>query len=162
MSNKWNRGAMVVIAACGLAAGLFPAGCATTDKTKVPPVTVGDIVKMSKDGLPPSEIIARIHQSGTVYRLKASELAKLKEQGVSDEVIDYMQKTYIHALQRDQQLEDARYWTRWEDGYWYGGLPFGWPFDPLLYGPPVVIVREPNEGMRTPMSPRPGGGHRHD
>lgn len=161
MSMK-SIGGVAVIMACGLVAVWLLAGCATTgNKMKVPPVTVGQIVQMSKDGVAPSNIIAQIRASATVYRLQASELARLKAQGVADEVIDYMQQTYLHAIQRDQQLQDSRYWTRWDDGYWYGGLPFGWPYDPLLYSPEVIVVpehvRPAVEG--TPGTMHPGGGH---
>ena len=58
-----------------------------------PPVTVPQIVLMSKEGVPADEIIEKMRESGTVYILQASQLAQLKEQGVPDAVIDYMQQT---------------------------------------------------------------------
>jgi hypothetical protein len=67
-----------------------------------------------------------MRESGTVYRLKASELAKLKEEGFPDAVIDYMQQTYLDAVRRNQALEDWSHWTVGPDQYWYGGGPFGW------------------------------------
>jgi hypothetical protein len=110
-------------------------GCATTSaRKKTAPVTVAEILQMSKDKVPPDEMIKKMHESGTVYRLKASELAKLKEEGVPDKVINYMQKTYIDAVRRHQYLEDWSYWTMGPDNYWYGGGPFGWP-DEYFLGP---------------------------
>lgn len=90
-----------------------------------PPVTVPQIVLMSKDGVPADEIIEQMRESGTVYRLQASQLAQLKEQGVPDAVIDYMLQTYIDAVHRDQSLEDWDNWTLADDGFWYGG-PWWW------------------------------------
>ncbi len=66
---------------------------------------------MSKAGVSPDEIIRQIAESGTVYRLSASQLADLRQAGVSNQVINYMQQTYLDAVRRDQRREDMRYWT---------------------------------------------------
>jgi hypothetical protein len=113
---------IVVISGCCLGA------CATIWGAKHEPVTVGQIVAMSRNGTHPDEIIAQIKKSGTVYRLKASQLAEIKAQGVSDEVIDYMQETYLDAVRRNQALEDWSYWRMYGD-YWYGGIPYGWVYE---------------------------------
>jgi hypothetical protein len=65
--------------------------------------------------------------SGTVYRLSAGASARLHEQGVADPVIDYMQRTYLNAVRREQRLRDWGYRYLGADGYRYGGRPFGWP-----------------------------------
>jgi hypothetical protein len=90
-----------------------------------PPVTVPEIVAMSKSGARPGDIIERIRDSGTVYRLTASQLAELEKQGVAPGVIDYMQQTYLHAVRREQARADWDYWSL-DGGYWYGGCPYGW------------------------------------
>ncbi len=90
-----------------------------------PPVTVPQIILMSREGVSPDVIIAKMQESGTVYRLKADQLAQLKEEGVSDAVIDYMQQTYLNAVRSDQSLEDWDNWTLAGDGFWYGG-PWWW------------------------------------
>lgn len=115
----------VFIPIAALTVGFF-SGCATLEE-KRDPVTVPEIVQMSKDGVPPKEIIQVIRKSGTVYRLKASQLAQVKEEGVSDQVIDYMQQTYLHAVRRNQALEDWGSWNMADDGFWYGGFPYAWP-----------------------------------
>jgi hypothetical protein len=107
---------------------LLLAGCATLLVERPPPVRVSQIVEMSRAGVPAHEIIEKIRASGTVYRLKASQLAELREKGVPDAVIDYMQQTYLHAVRRDQRFEDWNRWSLYDDGYWYGGYPFGWPY----------------------------------
>ena len=71
---------------------------------------------MSQDGVPPSEIIQRMREAGMVYRLSGSELARLKAQGVPDEVLDYMQSTY---------LEDARRQAYRDYGPYVGGFYWG-------------------------------------
>ncbi len=93
------------------------------------PVTVSDIIQMSKDKVPPSTIIQKIKKSHTLYKLSASQLADLEKQGVSPEVINYMEQTHLNAVRHNQQLEDSYYWWPGWDGYYYGGPAFGWPDD---------------------------------
>ena len=66
---------------------------------------------MSKDKVPDEQIIKKIAESGTIYRLTASQLADLRQAGVSDQVINYMQMTYLDAVRREQAREDLRYWS---------------------------------------------------
>lgn len=115
----------------GLAAAvlIFLAGCAGTRNDDRSPLTVQQIVTMSREGVPASAIIAQIRESGTVYRLQASQYAKLKSEGVPDAVLNAMQHTYIRAIRRNQSLRDWDYWSQGPDGYWYGGIPYGWPYD---------------------------------
>jgi len=90
-----------------LAAAL--AGCATMEPLPPPPTTA-EIVQMAKSGQTADAIIRRMQESRAVYALPASELAKLREQGVPDAVIDYMQQTYLAA-------ERYREWVRMHDTY---------------------------------------------
>jgi hypothetical protein len=111
---------------------VFYIGCATLSGNQVGRprnlVTVKEIVEMSKAGIPPATIINTIRQSQTVYRLQASQLVQLKEMGVSDEVINYMQQTYINAVRKNQAYEDWSNFNPAEDGFWYGGPIVGGPF----------------------------------
>lgn len=103
-------------------------GCATTrPRTMPPPVTVGEVEHMVRAHVPTEEIIAKMRASRTVYRLKAAQLAHLKKEGIPNRIINYMQRTYLRAVQRYQAAADWRNWTRGPDGYWYGGDPYGWP-----------------------------------
>lgn len=85
---------------------------------------------MAKDGVAPEAIIKRMEASRAVYPLPASALAKLREQGVPDQVIDYMQRTYIDAVRFDEYLRarDAYFLYGWP--YYRGPdpYPYGWPF----------------------------------
>ena len=110
------------------AAALVLGGCATLGIGGPEPVTVDQVVAMSRSGLPADAILERMRDSGTVYRLSASQLAKLHDDGVPDAVLDYMQDTYLESVRQRQELNDWHYWTG-VDGYWYGGLPYGWSDD---------------------------------
>lgn len=111
---------------------IFYIGCAAVSGNPVgpppDPVTVKVIVEMHEAGIPPDIIINKIQQSHTVYRLQASQLVQLKEMGVSDEVINYMQQTYIDAVRQNQASEDWSNFTLADDGFWYGGPFYGGPF----------------------------------
>lgn len=99
--------------------------CATLGDRDAAPVTVPEIIQMSRQGVPAEQIIERMRRSGTTYRLQASQLASLQRQGVADRVIDYMQQTYLDAVREHQERADLSYWSE-DDGWWYGGGPWGW------------------------------------
>jgi hypothetical protein len=111
---------------------IFYIGCATLSSNPVgpppDPVSVKEIVEMTEAGLPSEIIINKIQQSQTVYRLQASQLVQLKEMGVSNEVINYMQQTYIDAVRQNQAYDDWSNFTLADDGFWYGGPFYGGPF----------------------------------
>ena len=67
------------------------AACATTPAP--PSVTTEQILQMSRAGVPAADIVQKMRDAGTVYRLSGSQLAQLKSQGVPDDVLDYMQET---------------------------------------------------------------------
>lgn len=95
------------------------AGCAALTTPRPTPLSTEDIVQMSKNGVPAQALIQRIEASGAVYSLKASELARLREQGVADAVIDRMQQTYIDAERfREAMRERDRMWLYGPPGYW--------------------------------------------
>ncbi|HRZ87661.1 MAG TPA: hypothetical protein P5287_07585 [bacterium] len=54
------------------------------------PATPLDVLKMSKAGLSDSVIINKIDQSGASFRLSVNDIISLKNEGVSDAVINYM------------------------------------------------------------------------
>lgn len=101
------------------------AGCAGLGEKLPPPPTIAEIVEMAKSGQSADAIIKRMHDARAVYRLPASELAKLREQGVPDKVIDYMQQTYVDAV---------RYWewARARDAYLFPPFPAS-PFRPYFW-----------------------------
>ena len=86
-----------------LAAALTVAGCAGV-VPRPDPLSIEQVVQLSRDRVNPAEIIQRMQQSGGFYRLPASDLARLHDQGVADAVIDYMQATYLDAVRREEAL----------------------------------------------------------
>jgi hypothetical protein len=124
---------------------------ATSCSTRTPrpePVTVPQIVEMSKAGTPETEILQKMRESGTIYRLQASQLSELVQQGVSTNVIDYMQETYLKAVRRDATYESWDNWTPY-GRYWYGGAPYGWPNDR------IIVIRDPPRRELPPPPPPP-------
>jgi hypothetical protein len=105
---------------CGLSLSVF-AGCTFSLSKPPPPVTVPQILEMSEVGVPPGAIVQKMRDSDTVYRLQASQLAKLKEQGMPDAVLNYMQQTYLNVARADQHREDFDDSWMLGDGYVYGG-----------------------------------------
>jgi hypothetical protein len=88
---------------CGAAFVVSAAGCANVPAMR--PVTVDQVIAMSRSGSDASTIIARMQDAGGVYRLSGSQLAALKADGVPDPVLDYMQQTYLRAERERQILE---------------------------------------------------------
>jgi hypothetical protein len=103
------------------------AGCASVPPPA--PVPVSEVIRLSREGDPPEQIIQRMRDAGMVYRLEASQLAHLHQQGVPDVVLNYMQHTYLDAVRRDQHLQDWNLWRPGPNGYFYGGCYYGWPYN---------------------------------
>lgn len=111
---------------------------------KLPPA---ELVRLSREGTPAQDIIAKIKQSGSTYAFSASQLIELHGQGVSAEVLDYIQSAreqtlraslaeeinqreqrHAEELQREQeQLRNSYFYDPWWPGYpgWRFGYPFG-------------------------------------
>ena len=92
-------------------------GCATLFK-QPEPVTVGQVIQMSKEGVPAETIVEKMRDSETVYRFTAAQLAELHDVGVADPVLDYMQQTYIEAERREQSRDDWGDWDVWGPRFW--------------------------------------------
>ena len=115
-----------MLRACALLLPTLLAGCAATPQLPPPP-TPAEIVQMTKEGRPAEDVIQRMRATLAVYPLQASELAKLREQGVPDAVIDYMQQTYVDAVRQHE-------WARARAGY-YGYSAYPWPYRPYCWSP---------------------------
>jgi hypothetical protein len=124
-----------------LAATLWLVGCATLGAQRPQPVTVVEVLQMSKAGVPAEIMIQRMRESGAVYRLSAADLVRLHEEGVPDDVLNYMQQTYLDAVRREQELADWNRWALGPDGYWYGGWGYGWPSRRWGFGVGGLILR---------------------
>jgi hypothetical protein len=93
-------------------------GCSAFSFKQPDRVTIGQVIQMNKDGVPADSIIKTMRDSDTVYRLTAAQLAELHDMGLPDQVLNYMQQTYIDAERRQQSAED------WDRDYTWG--TFDW------------------------------------
>jgi hypothetical protein len=97
---------------------LFLGSCATVRNNGVSKVTVPEIIDMTKAGASDQEIINEIQQSKTVYKLDGNAYARLRQIGVSDNVINYMQETYTNKMQNSEDRdEDWEIWNIDDAGY---------------------------------------------
>ena len=136
-SHRWRFVHVLAMSLTGTAL-LALSGCATTtpglSEARPPPVRVASIVAWSKRAVPAATIINRIRNSGTVYHLNAGEIIDLHKKGVSNVVLDYMQATYVDAVSRNRARMDIRQWYRYNDGYYYGGVGYGWEGPSFNFG----------------------------
>src|SRR5437867_3067443 len=106
VAMKW-----VALLAC---LALLATGCATKPPP-LPPLAQADIVSMTKAGVPDEEIIRRIDATRTVFHLGTEDVVRLRDEGVSSRVIDYMLETYARA-----EAERARRQAYYDyDAYYY-------------------------------------------
>ena len=109
-----GRWASIFLVGSGLLSGCAALGL----EQRKPPVTVSEVIQMTQEGVPAENIIARMRDAKTVYRLDAAELAQLHDRGVADPVINYMQQTYLGAVRREQSRADWDDWEMWRDHFW--------------------------------------------
>ena len=104
-------------------------GCASINLPERQPISLEQIVAMSKEGKDAASVIREIRESKTTYDVMASQYAKLSRDGVSDEVIDYMQRGQLKMAERAGRrsaYEDL--WVSSRYGWVYGG-----PWTPRAY-----------------------------
>lgn len=116
LKRYWQRSTAASVA---LAGGALLSGCAPVgfDPSR-PPVTINEVIQLSKAAVPAETIVNRMHASKTIYRLNAAQLAQLHDQGVADPVLNYMQQTYLNAVRREQDRADAATWEMWRNHLW--------------------------------------------
>jgi len=64
----------------------------------VSPLPISDVVKMGESGTRPQEVIQRIRASQTSYALRGSDFGKLRAAGVANEVLDYLQQSFVSEV----------------------------------------------------------------
>lgn len=110
-------------------------------------LSLDEIVKMSKDGLAPEQIIEKIKASNSYYDLTPSQAVQLSKRGVDTKVLDYIYESREAALknniaeeinQRERAKKNAeRQLDRERNAYPYGyqypywGSQFYW--GPSIY-----------------------------
>ena len=91
--GRWLPGMLFAAAMLG--------GCATGGVPAPDAPTIVEIIEASRAGNGDA-VIRRIIASDAVYRLPASELARLRDHGVTDAVIDAMQWSYLESVRREE------------------------------------------------------------
>ena len=86
--SLWRGSASILLVCVTLLSG-----CSTFGFKKSDPITVGQVIQMSKDDVPPETIVKKMQDSESVYRFTAAQLAELHDMGVGDPVLNYMQQT---------------------------------------------------------------------
>ena len=106
------------------------------------PISLEEIVAMSKEGKDAPTIIGEIQASRTRYDVTASQYAKLSRDGVPDAVLDYIQQGQIKLIEeqgRRQGMNDA----------WFYGRPWGWGYGAAWYPRPYVAYVGGRRYVRT-------------
>jgi hypothetical protein len=81
---------------------------------------------MVKAGMTDEEIMRRIDASRTVFRLSSDDVMRLRQEGVSDRVTNYMLDTYTRAVVAEQRRRDYYdYDWHYRYGFMYG-RPYYW------------------------------------
>jgi hypothetical protein len=88
---------------------LLLAGCASMEPRPAP-LDREEIVRLSKAGEPPAALIRRLQESRSVLLLSGSDIVRLHQDGVPQEVLDYLQRVQIDAIRRRDAFDRAFAW----------------------------------------------------
>lgn len=130
-SGETGKGALIGAATGGLAGALIGDALGQSQTLKpaegrsgYAPVTVEDVIAMSKAGIGDEVVIAKIRSSGTVFDLSADRIIEVKEAGVSDRVIRAMIRTPDEDYSYRQEDRRTAYGYRYAYGG-HHGYPYG-------------------------------------
>ena len=116
LKKHWRRriSLSMVLAGSTLLSGCAALGVGQSEQ----PVRVSEVIRMSKENVPAEIIVNKMRDSKAVYRLNATQLAQLHDQGVADPVLNYMQETYLSAIRREQERADWSTQEMWRGHFW--------------------------------------------
>ena len=106
-------------------AAVLAMGCASTRPRPVP-LTQPDVISMVKAGLTDEDIIRRIDGTRTVFKLSSDDVVRLRNEGVSDRVVNYMLETYIKAAVAEQRRQDSYNYDFYYRPSFFYGYPWCW------------------------------------
>ena len=95
-------------------------GCASTKPSPPPPLTQADVISMVKAGLTDEEIMRRIDDTRTVFRLSSEDVIRLRNEGISDRLTTFMLDTYTRAAMAAQRRQDEQPHSQFSFGFGYG------------------------------------------
>jgi hypothetical protein len=123
-----------------LLARLTPAEWAQIGPQAPVRVSVETLVALSRQGVDPDEIIRRLYQTGTRFKLTDAQLAGLRKEGVDQRVLDYIASAEQDAAridaitaQADQAAQARLAYDRALYASWWSGYPYAGYWRPGLY-----------------------------
>lgn len=96
------------ILAAGCLVAVLLGGCAAFDPGP-PPLTSAEVIQLSKAGEPAASIIDRLRKTRTLLWLSATDIVNLRQAGVANDVLDYLQAVQIAETRRRGQFEQMLY-----------------------------------------------------
>ncbi len=94
-------------------------GCESARRARLPPLTQADVIALVNAGEPDEAIMRRIDSTGTVFVLNADDIVALREAGVSDRLVTFMNDTKVRAAV-EQERRRSYYEHRWHYGIGFG------------------------------------------
>jgi hypothetical protein len=134
-----------VLAVCAV---LLAVGCATPRRPA--PLATADIIAMTKAGMTDEEIMRRIDETRSVFRLSSDDVVRLRNDGVSGRVIDYMLETYTRAAV-EQERRYEPYGRPYFEYYWCG---YCRSYHPYYFSCPHYHGFRSRTTIRTPGVPK--------
>jgi hypothetical protein len=131
--------------------GLFLAGCVspyygqyerdeevTADSLLVPPMSIDDVIALTKDSVSEAVIISQIKATRSYFSLTTEDILTLKKSGVSEKVISAMIKTgeqpRYARRQRRYSYYPPYYYSPYYYGYpWHSSFYLGYGYYPYYY-----------------------------
>ena len=101
---------------------LLVMSCATHRPPPPPPLTQADVISMVKMSVPDEEIMRRIDDTRTVFRLSSEDVVRLRTEGLSDRLVSFMLDTYARAAAAEQRRRDSEPHSSFSFGF---GTSFG-------------------------------------
>lgn len=111
-----------------LALALLLPACSMMPRRWSHPVTVTEVVELSRHGVAAETIVEKIRRGGTIYLLSDEQLDALRTLGVTPVVITFMRESYDEAVTEHPKLaddDDLSCFYLGSDGFWYAGGPWG-------------------------------------
>ncbi len=111
---------LTAIALAGLVLFIF-SGCSSLMVVNERAISLEEIVSLSKADLSSDVIIGHIDATRSVFKLTSGEIIWLKEQGVDDEVIEYILETDIDTARFGWMYSTSPYdyWSNYSTSYYY-------------------------------------------
>ena len=97
-------------------------GCATNRPPPPPPLTQADVISMVKGGLTDEDIMRRIDDTHTVFRLSSDDVVRLRNEGLSERLVNFMLDTYARAAMAEQRRRDEQNQSHFSFGFGYSSF----------------------------------------